>query len=399
MQASTSLTGNPPTQAERQSIGLHKSRPISRDGSIDRSHPNLWQHGNLNQPESTLGSAGGEAPLGDAGSQRQQQSGQAASFTSSGKSFTVSFILAPPPATSSYHCDWIIGGAPGHGYNSNDDLRHRIVPDRDRSNDLLVIEAHDDSVLIKMSVPERRGCFLRDYFLYETGGAARPPSLSLLPGCYISKQFEREKGPTPNDRPRSLDNWNTGVLRRGGGELQVAQLEVMYGDPPHDTAGLCVVRPGAEWDLKRLPIVHQEAGELPQWPELDAAVPVGVRFMCWVDYVNGFFLCDMAEPGGDLPRQGTHGRNSGRRPYLPYCRNLAAAGCDAVRFVSVAPRCCCGGHSETSCERSRFAFNVTTWTLTLRTEGPMTWVKDGVLDCDELWAAPQLQFPTACDPT
>ncbi|RCV37314.1 hypothetical protein SETIT_8G052900v2, partial [Setaria italica] len=290
------------------------------------------------------------------------------------KSFTVSFILAPPPATSSYHCDWIIGGAPGHGYNSNDDLRHRIVPDRDRSNDLLVIEAHDDSVLIKMSVPERRGCFLRDYFLYETGGAARPPSLSLLPGCYISKQFEREKGPTPNDRPRSLDNWNTGVLRRGGGELQVAQLEVMYGDPPHDTAGLCVVRPGAEWDLKRLPIVHQEAGELPQWPELDAAVPVGVRFMCWVDYVNGFFLCDMAEPGGDLPRQGTHGRNSGRRPYLPYCRNLAAAGCDAVRFVSVAPRCCCGGHSETSCERSRFAFNVTTWTLTLRTEGPMTWL-------------------------
>jgi hypothetical protein len=59
-----------------------------------------------------------------------------------------------------------------------------------------------------------------------------------------------------------------------------------------------------------------------------------------------------------------------------------------VRFVSVAPRCCCGGPGKTFCERSNFAFNVTTWTLTLRTEEPMTWVKDGVFDCDELWQLP-----------
>jgi len=37
---------------------------------------------------------------------------------------------------------------------------------------------------------------------------------------------------------------------------------------------------------------------------------------------------------------------------------------------------------------SSFAFNVTTWTLVLRMEEPMAWVKDGVLDCDEVWQLP-----------
>ncbi|CAN6380758.1 unnamed protein product [Urochloa humidicola] len=39
---------------------------------------------------------------------------KAASCTSTGQSFTVSFNLAAPPATSRFYCDWI-GGAPGDG--------------------------------------------------------------------------------------------------------------------------------------------------------------------------------------------------------------------------------------------------------------------------------------------
>jgi hypothetical protein len=40
------------------------------------------------------------------------------------------------------------------------------------------------------------------------------------------------------------------------------------------------------------------------------------------------------------------------------------------------------------CERSRSAFMVSTWTLALNTTGePMEWVKEGVLHCEELWAA------------
>ena len=126
----------------------------------------------------------------------------------------------------------------------------------------------------------------------------------------------------------------------------------------------------------------------------DATVPVGSRFMCWVDYHRGFILCDMVEenprlryvPLPVLPAK--MGHRSSDRPDMQYCRKMAAAGPGAVRFVSVAPRCCCGGPGKTSCERSSFAFNVTTWTLALRTEEPMAWVKDGVLDCDELWQLP-----------
>jgi hypothetical protein len=55
-----------------------------------------------------------------------------------------------------------------------------------------------------------------------------------------------------------------------------------------------------------------------------------------------------------------------------------------MRFVSIEPRCCCGRLGRSSCARSRFAFKVTTWTLTLTMDEPMTWVKEGVLDCEEL---------------
>ncbi|CAM0146231.1 unnamed protein product [Urochloa decumbens] len=68
--------------------------------------------------------------------------------------------------------------------------------------------------------------------------------------------------------------------------------------------------------------------------------------------------------------------------------NVGAAGRNAVRFVNIEPHCCCGGFGRSSCARSRFAFVVTTWTLTLTMDGPMKWVKDAVLDCEELWALP-----------
>jgi hypothetical protein len=55
-----------------------------------------------------------------------------------------------------------------------------------------------------------------------------------------------------------------------------------------------------------------------------------------------------------------------------------------MRFVSIEPRCCCGRLGRSSCALSRFAFKVTTWTLTLTMDEPMTWVKEGVLDCEEL---------------
>jgi hypothetical protein len=99
-------------------------------------------------------------------------------------------------------------------------------------------------------------------------------------------------------------------------------------------------------------------------------VPVGNRFLCWVDYNTAFIVCDMADEETPKVR------------YVPlptmqhegYCGHytLGAAGLDAVRFVSVS-------------RPPSSSFNVTTWTMTLSTEDATTWVKDVVLDCDEIW--------------
>ena len=143
-----------------------------------------------------------------------------------------------------------------------------------------------------------------------------------------------------------------------------------------------MLRPGGHnWVLNRLPIVHHEGdGELRRWTEMNAVTPVGSRFMCWVEYTSGFLVCDMAEnpklryvPLLLLAPRTRH--RSSDWPDMHYCRNLAAAGLGVVRFVSVAPRCFYGGPGTTTCERSSFAFNVTTWTLVLRMEEPMAWFK------------------------
>nr|CAB3489278.1 unnamed protein product [Digitaria exilis] len=83
---------------------------------------------------------------------------------------------------------------------------------------------------------------------------------------------------------------------------------------------------------------------------------------------------------------------------------MGAAGSSAVRFVGIEPRCCCGGFGRCSCPKSRHAFTVTTWTLTLTMDEPIEWVKDTVMDCEELWALPgyegiprvHLQSPMVC---
>ncbi|CAL4982186.1 unnamed protein product [Urochloa decumbens] len=230
----------------------------------------------------------------------------AACCTSWGQTFTVSFGLAAPPARSSFYCR-CLDGTPE---NDNDD---------DGSMNLSIIAAQDDCIFMTASVPSRCRGYSgdSDYFLYETSGAARLPSLRPLPGCYFSWLFERYEDAgnvatlRPNTRFLAMDN--TGILRLGDGEVLITTLEITY-DSPYDTAELCVLRTGGEWALKRVLIVHHECP---------------------------------------------------------------------------------------SCERSRFAFNVTTWTLTLRTDGPMTWVKDGVVDRDEIWQLPNygclprvaLQYP------
>ncbi|CAL4995050.1 unnamed protein product [Urochloa decumbens] len=306
----------------------------------------------------------------------------AVSCTSSGQSFSISC------GDGNYHLE-------------SEDVRRRR---------LHVVSAHDDVVLIQISLPNCNNGYNNlhyhhDHFLYETG-AGRPPLLSLLPSCYISMQFERDQGapqdPIPSQRSRSLDSKNTGVLRLGDGKILVVQLDLGY----NNVAELCVLHHpshGRDWVIKRVPIVHhrQEGKDevrqwrRPPWPEVvEAAVPVGNRFMCWINYHNGFYLCDMAEKQTDPKLQyvplpvSAYDATTGNYledPHWPRgLLHLAAARPDAVRFVAIAPRCCCGGPGKSSCERSSSAFNVTTWTMNVRSAEAI-WVKERVLDCSELW--------------
>jgi hypothetical protein len=149
---------------------------------------------------------------------------------------------------------------------------------------------------------------------------------------------------------------------------------------------------------------------LRDWWQTVAVIPVGDRYLCWLNYLTGFLLCNMAADQASPPKlryvrlpadlvgdddeeaNEEYTRNNDDPPSMKRSRNMCAAGAGAVRLASVDSRCCCGGPGSSTCKRSRFAFTVTTWTLKLRTtmaEEPMTWVQDGVLDCDELWVLPE----------
>ncbi|KAL6653291.1 hypothetical protein ACP70R_008869 [Stipagrostis hirtigluma subsp. patula] len=304
--------------------------------------------------------------------------------TSTGQQLRVSFGLVAPPANSFLYYS-LAGSTP-------DDVRHAGGP--------AVMAAHGDSVLLE--IRHRIRCSSRfDYFVYRAAGAARPPSLCLLPALDYHEMFEPEEHGAPlSPGERMLLKETTGLLRRGEDELLVVSLKVRYENwVPQDTAGLCVFRLGGrQWEFKEaVPIVLHDRDELEQWLHYESSVvPIGDRFLCWVNYLCGFLLLDITEASPKLryvplPVQPHKRRGCScceLEPEGQNFRNMCAAGADVVRFVSIDPRCCCGGPGTSTCAHSQFAFTVTSWTLSLSMDKPMTWVKDGVLDCVELWSQP-----------
>jgi hypothetical protein len=105
-----------------------------------------------------------------------------------------------------------------------------------------------------------------DHFLYEAGGGARPPSLSLLPGFYVPVQLGYRKHRDPTPQFRYLGMTNTGILRRGEDDLVVCQYEMTCDPPIYDMGELCMLCIGRdrEWIVRRVPIVeHREGCFLP----------------------------------------------------------------------------------------------------------------------------------------
>ncbi|CAL4989281.1 unnamed protein product [Urochloa decumbens] len=303
--------------------------------------------------------------------------------TSTGQRLRVAFDLAAPPATSVLHNECV-----------------EAAREEKYCSGLNIIAAHGDSVLLRMGrdrypQPPAVPC---DHFVYQASGAGRPPSLSLLP---LLKGMEKYKEGVEDPSFRPLLSHDTGILRRGDRDLLVSRIEVLIEDDDgRPMAHLCLLRPGmSQWEHKRLvPVVHEE-GEETMGPLCgpNMAIPVGDRFLCWVGDHDGFILCDMADdkspklryiPLPGMPYDPNYYSDDHDLFPLTNSENMGAAGPGVVRFVAIEPRCCCSGFGRSSCPRSGYAFTLTTWKLTLTMDEPVTWVKESVMDCEELWGLP-----------
>ncbi|XBH55044.1 uncharacterized protein [Aegilops tauschii subsp. strangulata] len=254
-----------------------------------------------------------------------------------------------------------------------------------------------------------------DYFVYNAGDPSRPPSLSLLPPCYMSD----ETGFQIHGRRSQLnmDRETTGILRRGDREFVLAAIRFIQvvddGGAGVVVADLRVLRSrDLHWKIKRLRVHHDvNNGEVTSyccWDYwgTDRVIPVGDRFFYWVDLYKGIVFSDMSQETPELrflplPVEPVDRRREDwDRPESS--RSVCSTdGGATVKFVHVSPRCCCGGPGATQCALSRHAFTVTTWTLR-RTKGrDMGWEKDAVVDCSDLWGLdayrllprPPMDFP------
>ncbi|TVT99929.1 hypothetical protein EJB05_54670, partial [Eragrostis curvula] len=197
--------------------------------------------------------------------------------------------------------------------------------------------------------------------------------LSLLPPYHLTEEEKKRLARKPTGIVhRRLDNLATGLLRCGEDELVVVELKIVG-----EAAELLLLQKG-EWSVIR-PRIRE--GELPSSWETDTVIPVGDRWLCWVDLINGVMFYDVSEEEPTLKYLSLPVNTYfGRGRYRNVC--VTASG-DAVKFVNVFPRCCCGSAGASYCKHSRSAYTIHTWILMTN---DMTWVMDGIVDATELWA-------------
>ncbi|CAL4982174.1 unnamed protein product [Urochloa decumbens] len=306
------------------------------------------------------------------------------SLTSRGQHLRVCLERALPPGSSSLYYDWP-DSLPGEMDNEG----------------INVIAVHGDSALLETRDIRSPYPYMDNYFVYTAGGTARPPSLTLLPPA--------------GDLDFSKDKGNTGLLRRGKDDLLVVQHELNHEHIAE--SDFSVHRLGTnKWELvQAVPILdytyeYDTSCEMEGWATT-APILVGDRFLCWVQHGNHFLLSDMADEASqkvryvplppDLSHCGDHDYDEDDPPPTMrplYTKNICATGASRVKFVRIETHCCCcGGPCKITCEHPGVNFTVNTWSMNLSMDEQFTWVKDGVLDCEELWALPGYEgLPRAC---
>ncbi|KAK3118126.1 hypothetical protein QOZ80_9BG0694600 [Eleusine coracana subsp. coracana] len=304
---------------------------------------------------------------------------------------------------------------------------------------LQIITAHGNTILLELiSNVYSIITTTYDYFVHRVSASAAwlPPSLSLLPtrdrDLVMECEDEDEESMSWSRvmEHNKLDPRYTGLLRRGADddEFMVVEMGVVHRDHEPDSVDLCVLCPGShEWKLSQdVPIIREEGSrgdKLQRWRYSDRVVPIGDRFLCWVNYGNGFLFFDVTEEDPVLRLDGpmTWIREGvldcdelwampGYQglPYLMPQYPIVSSdnpnivfftlrdGAQAVwrikvdtwtkQLLSIVQTFDIPGRG--SCERSQHAFTVSAWNMSLTSDGPLTWLKDTVLDCQEILTHP-----------
>ncbi|CAN6374384.1 unnamed protein product [Urochloa humidicola] len=256
-----------------------------------------------------------------------------------------------------------------------------------------VVAAHSASVLINVGLHTNPESY--DHFVYNVSATAgdlpRPPMLSLLPRCY------RDDGmPDPRERflyrgrrgplQRYLDSDATGVMQRGEDNIVVGELSMVKvrGD---DKAAELLLFCSGEWIVKRPAIISNGMLLLSSWKS-NTVIAIGDRLLCWIDLFRGLIMCSDVfdeEPVlrfVPLPVEVSE-LDPGPRASS---QNACATSDGSIKFVTVVPRCCCGGVGATYCQSSYDAYTIRTWTLRMNNGTDMAWLMDGMVDATELWA-------------
>ncbi|PWZ11969.1 hypothetical protein Zm00014a_015427 [Zea mays] len=290
-----------------------------------------------------------------------------------GRPIRASLRIADPPAVSRLYVHWT------------------SIPAIDCMKEPVVIAAHHNSILFRVSVPFDDPCFWSrmiyfpdDYFVYSSSSS--PPSLTRLPPCFTrvplcfgggrtDPELDKWLQPHRRQQQRTMIEEDMGILCHGDkGEFTVADLTYRF----NQEVQLCLLHhpPSAsdaemKWSVEKLQIPADMKISLYSF-KTDAVVTIGERCLCWVDYYHGMLLIDVLAGSN----------NNSRLRYIPLPSKALKTGRvykdgepDSFRRLSV----CDGGIIKLVCiitkeHPSPYPFTIETWTLVDIHQG--RWEKD-----------------------
>ncbi|KAL6627440.1 hypothetical protein ACP70R_031166 [Stipagrostis hirtigluma subsp. patula] len=309
----------------------------------------------------------------DAASFREDKRTTAASVTSTGVPFRISFILADPPTPSRLYISFP-GGA---------------GPKDDGVAACHLVSAHRNLVLLRLDILLTRaqfGPFAHDYFVYIAGHPSQPmPALKLLPAP-MRRSFCVEQ-----PLPRPFEPAAVGLLCHGDQEFTVAYLAIRRGPEARLDTELWVLHSsiqssstgGNNWEIKHIPIHCKvdERSDLFYWGT-NAVVPFK-NSLCWVNYSQGVLICDGVS--GDSPRvsyirfpMDSSSRNMRKELYRSLC---VTEGGEQLELVDVAREDGEGLGRVAPCN----GFTISRWKARATVNDRLGWFDNVVVSAEELW--------------